>query len=101
MDDLAKKRVEMGQRIERARADRGLSIERARAELAAALTPPAGAAADGPAISRFQWMRWEKGSPLPAEMVLPLARVLDIDPLWLLGAHARTLRAPRPARVTA
>ena len=90
--DLASKRVEMGQRIERARADRQLSIEGARAELATAIGAP---------VSRFTWMRWERGSPLPAELVLPLARVLDVDPVWLLGGHARTIRSKTTARATA
>lgn len=76
MDDVTRKRREIGQRMVRARAAKKLSIEAARAKVGEML---------GETPSRFTWMRWETGrGPIPSEMVPAIARVVDADLVWLL-----------------
>lgn len=76
MDDVTRKRREIGQRLVRARGAKKLSIEAARAKVGEMV---------GETPSRFTWMRWERGgAPLPAEMVPVIARVVDADLVWLL-----------------
>jgi hypothetical protein len=82
MDEVTRRRREIGKRITRARLAADLSIEAARAKM--------------PEVpSRWTWMRWESGrGPIPAELLVPIARVVQADPGWLLiGRAARALAA--------
>lgn len=76
MEDVTRMRRDIGRRIVRAREAQELSIESARTLVGEDV---------GETPSRFTWMRWESGrGPLPAEMVAPIARLLGVEPGWLL-----------------
>lgn len=80
MEDVTRKRREIGQRMVRARVAKRLSIESARAMVGEIV---------GETPSRFTWMRWEAGrGPLPSEMVPVIARVVDADLVWLLTGRS-------------
>jgi hypothetical protein len=85
MDDVTRKRREIGQRMVRARVGKKLSIEAARAKVGEMV---------GETPSRFTWMRWETGrGPIPSEMVPVIARVVDADLVWLLTGRSTARQA--------